>query len=165
MGYGFQGQGQLTALTKRATALKAKYGKAFAESFGWAASGLKGRSPDFANIEAAVQLEHFRPYFRLASNTVHVGPKGAYFRLGVLDSDVLLTGPSNVGLQEAARLTALSIAQITSCLLSLRMNLDSGVWTGVLLDLSSKIEKEAVRVMRQIEREEHQIRRRSVGES
>ena len=152
---------RLAALTKRATALKAKYGKPFGESFGWAASGLKGKSPDFANIEAAVKMERFRPYFRLASNTVHAGPKGAYFRLGLLGNDVLLAGPSNVGLQEAARLTALSIAQITSCLLSLRMKVDSGVWTGVLIDLSSRVEKEAVKVMRRIEREEHQVRRHS----
>ena len=64
-----------------------------------------------------------------------------------------------MGLQEAARLTSLSLAQITSCLLCLKPNLDSGVWTGVLLDLSNKVEEEAVRVMRRIEREERQLRR------
>jgi len=124
---------------------------------------LKGKSPNFANIEEAVHLERFRPYFRLASNTVHAGPKGAYFRLGAYDTDILLAGASNVGLQEAARLTALSLAQITSCLLALRPNLDSGVWTGVLLDLSNKVEQEAVRVMRRIEREERQLRKGQVG--
>lgn len=149
---------ELASLTKTVDALKTKYGKAFTEDYGWSASSLKGKSPNFANIEEAVRLERFRPYFRLASNTVHAGPKGAYFRLGTDEVDVLLAGPSNVGLQEAARLTALSIAQITSCLLSMRPNLDSGVWTGVLLDLSNKVEEEAVRVMRRIEREERQLR-------
>jgi hypothetical protein len=152
----------LAALTKKVEALKSKYGKLFAEDYGWAASGLKGKSPNFANIEEAVHLERFRPYFRLASNTLHAGPKGAYFRLGTYDTNILLAGASNVGLQEAARLTALSLAQITSCLLSLEPNLDSGVWTGVLLDLSNKVEREAVRVMRRIEREELQLRKGQV---
>ena len=149
---------QLVALTKKVDGLKRKYGKAFAEDYGWAASSLKGQAPTFANIEQAVNLERFRPYFRLASNTLHAGPKGAYFRLGAYDSNILLAGASNVGLQEAARLTALSLAQITSCLLYQNPNLDSGVWTGVLLDLSDMVEREAVRVMRRIEREERQLR-------
>lgn len=158
LGYKKVAPKELAALTKKVNALKAEYGKAFAEDYGWSVSGLKGKPPNFANIEEAVHLERFRPYFRLASNTVHAGPKGAYFRLGTYGIDILLAGPSNVGLEEAARLTALSIAQITSCLLSLRPNLDSGVWTGVLVDLSHKIEGEAVRVMRRIEREERQLR-------
>ena len=152
----------MAALVKKVDALKTRYGKVFAEDYGSAASGLKRKSPNFASVEEAVHLEHFRPYFRLASNTVHAGPKGAYFRLGAYDTDILLAGASNVGLQEAARLTALSLAQITSCLLSLRPNLDSGVWTGVLLDLSNKVEEEAVRVMRRIEREERQLRKGQV---
>lgn len=155
----------LAALTAKVDALKIKYGKVFAEDYGWASSGLNGKSPNFANIEEAVRLERFRPYFRLASNTVHAGPKGAYFRLGAHDTDILLAGASNAGLEEAARLSALSLAQITSRLLSLAPNLDSGVWTGVLLDLSNKVEEEAVRVMRRMDREERQLREGRIATS
>lgn len=155
----------LAALTAKVDALKTKYGKVFADDYGWASSALSGKPANFATIEQAVNLERFRPYFRLASNTVHAGPKGAYFRLGAHDANILLAGASNAGLQEAARLSALSVAQITSCLLSLAPNLDSGIWAGVLLDLSNKVEEEAVRVMRRMDREERQLRKGRIVKS
>lgn len=148
---------ELASLVKRVEALKKRYGKEFATEYGWAAGALKGRSPNFAVIEEAVNLHRFRPYFRLASNTVHAGPKGAFFRLGVIGSDLLLAGASNAGLDEAARLTALSLSQITSCLVSLRPTLDSGVWSGVLIDLAKMIEAEAVKVQRGIEKKERRL--------
>ncbi len=148
---------ELASLTKRVDALKKRYGKEFATEYGWAAGALKARSPNFAVIEEAVSLHRFRPYFRLASNTVHAGPKGAFFRLGVIGSDLLLAGASNAGLDEAARLTALSLAQITSCLVSLRPTLDSGVWSGVLIDLAKMIEAEAVKVQRGIEKKDRRL--------
>lgn len=148
---------ELASLTKRVDALKKRYGKEFAGEYGWAAGALNGRSANFAVIEEAVNLHRFRPYFRLASNTVHAGPKGAFFRLGIIGPDLLLAGASNAGLDEAARLTALSLAQITSCLLNLRPTLDSGVWSGVLIDLAQMIEAEAVKVQRGIERKERRL--------
>lgn len=157
LGYKRVSQRELASLSKRVDDLKKRYGKEFATEYGWAAVALNGRSPNFAVIEEAVDLHRFRPYFRLASNTVHAGPKGAYFRLGVIGPDVLLAGASNSGLDEAARLSALSLAQITLCLISLRPTLDSGVWSGVLIDLAKLIEAEAVKVQRGIERKERQL--------
>ena len=135
-------------------------GKPFLNDYGWAADTLRNPNPTFASIEAAVDLDRLRPYFKLASNTVHAGAKGTFFRLGVLgDQDGILAGASNVGLQEAGRLAALSLTQITTVLLLIHPNTDSIIWSRVLGDLSSKVELQFVKVQRRIDREERQLRK------
>lgn len=140
--------------------LERKYGKPFLNDYGWAADTLQNPNPTFASIEAAVDLDRLRPYFKLASNTVHAGAKGTFFRLGILgEQDSILAGASNVGLQEAGRLAAFSLAQITTVLLLVHPNADSIIWSRVLGDLSSKVELQFVKVQRRIEREERQLRK------
>lgn len=143
-----------------ALVLERKYGKPFLNDYGWAADTLKNPNPTFASVEAAVDLDRLRPYFKLASNTVHAGAKGTFFRLGALDDqDCILAGASNVGLQEAGRLTALSLAQITTVLLLIHPNTDSIIWSRVVSEISSKVELQFVKVQRRIEREERQLRK------
>lgn len=152
-----QDQKRLDAL---ALELERKYGKSFLNDYGWAADTLRNPNPTFASIEAAVDLDRLRPYFKLASNTVHAGAKGTFFRLGVLDDqDRILAGASNVGLQEAGRLAALSLAQITTVLLLIHPNTDSIIWSRVVSEISSKVELQFVKVQRRIEREERQLQK------
>ena len=144
--------------------LERKYGKPFLTDYGWAADTLKNPNPTFASIEAAVDLDRLRPYFRLASNTVHAGAKGTFFRLGVLgDRDGILAGASNVGLDEAGRLAALSLAQVTTVLLLVHPNTDSIIWSRVVGDISSKVELQFVKTQRRIEREERRLRKDGTG--
>ena len=71
-----------------------KYGSGFRNPYGWAAGASGKKSPTFADIEHSVKLDHFRPYYKLASHGVHANPKGAFFRLGALSEEVPLAGPS-----------------------------------------------------------------------
>lgn len=143
-----------------AVELERKYGKPFLNEYGWAADTLKNPNPNFTHIEAAVDLDRLRPYFKLASNTVHAGAKGTFFRLGVLgDQDGILAGASNVGLQEAGRLAALSLAQVTAVLLLIHPNTDSIIWSRVVGNISSKVELQFMKTQRRIEREERQLRK------
>ncbi len=144
--------------------LETKYGKSFFGDYGWAAEALQVARPTFAQIEAAIELDRFRPYVGLASNAVHAGAKGTYFRLGLIgNEDVILTGASNAGLEEAGRLAAHSLAQISATLLMLQTNADSIIWSRVLLALCKKVEHEFVVVKQRIEREERQLRRKGVA--
>src|SRR5262249_44281282 len=59
-----------------------KYGKQFKEQYGWAAAKLNKDRPSFADIELAVNLDHLRPYYQLASHPVHANSKGLYFKIG-----------------------------------------------------------------------------------
>lgn len=125
-------------------ALKLKYGEAFGGEYGWAADVLSNQRPTFAELEKAVNLEKYRPYYKLASDNVHAGPKGVFHRLGLSlnQHDMLLAGPSNAGLEEAGRLTAISLGMIATSLLALEPIADGIVWGRIISELSFKIENE-----------------------
>lgn len=99
------------------------YGDAFAGRYGWAAAAL-GRSDKrvgFADVETAVKMDHFRPHYQMASHPVHANPKAITFSLGLLTGqDLLLTGPSNLGLADPGQSTAISLMQLTTCLMVTR---------------------------------------------
>lgn len=66
--------------------LEQRYRRSFSTDYGWTADALGNPKPTFVDVEAAVDLGQLRPYFRFASNAIHAGPKGTFFRLGVLDN-------------------------------------------------------------------------------
>lgn len=55
-----------------------RFGKDYGNNLGWASETLKNRDPKINHIEAAIGLEHMRPYYRLASHNVHANPKGIF---------------------------------------------------------------------------------------
>ncbi len=79
-----------------------RYGKRFKEDYGWAAPWFRGKKTrvNFAMLEARVDFDRARPYFKLASDSIHAGP------LGVLSNhdevDRYVTGPSLHRLTHAA---------------------------------------------------------------
>lgn len=135
---------EMQGLEDRASGLKAKYGKEFLSGYGWASGFVNGKQkePSFWDIEEAVQFERLRPYYKLASATVHAGPKGAFWRLGMLHGtgDGLLAGASNAGLDEAGRLTALSLGWACVPLIQIHPVLDATVWANVIIKLSYEVE-------------------------
>ena len=146
LGYKPIPESEIESLKMDHDSLISKHGKEFAKDYGWAAKFLNGRSANFAEIEISNGQDRYRPFVRFASGNVHAGSKAAFHRLGLGNLDGYLYGPSNVGLDEAAKHTAISIAQIASCIMNIKPNTDSAIWTGVLLDLSRKIEAEAIKV-------------------
>ena len=72
---------ELAKLEADVAALKKRFGQDYSETYGWAAKKLQkpGRSVNLHRIEEAVELDHFRPYYRLASHSVHANPKGVFF--------------------------------------------------------------------------------------
>lgn len=75
----------------------------------------------------------------MASQNVHADPKGVICRLGLNGERFLLAGPSNMGLVEPGHSTAISLLQVTSCLLLLQSTLDNIVITKVMMILSDEI--------------------------
>ena len=150
---------EMQVLEDMASGLKAKYGKEFLSSYGWASGFVNGKQkePSFWDIEEAVQFERLRPYYKLASATVHAGPKGAFWRLGMLpaDGDGLLAGASNAGLDEAGRLTALSLGWACVPLIQLHPVLDANVWANVIVKLSHEVEDAFIAAGRKLSDEHH----------
>ena len=120
-------QAEIDVLDERYKALVARFGKGFTGNYGWAASALGIERPLLVDIEQAVQLDHLRPYYLMASDNVHANSHGAFFKLGGFppDLDILLAGPSNMGLADPGHGTALSLTQVTAALVSTVPTLDS----------------------------------------
>ncbi|WP_199693977.1 DUF5677 domain-containing protein [Halococcus sp. IIIV-5B] len=96
---------------------------------GWAAEAHTGNGgPSLHSMKEEVDLEHLTPYYKLACESVHAGSKGTLDRLGIIrhedieQPDVLLSGPSNGGLNLPGQLTAISLAQVTTALLMMHLN-------------------------------------------
>ncbi|WP_231608426.1 DUF5677 domain-containing protein [Haloferax gibbonsii] len=96
---------------------------------GWAAEAHTGNGgPSLHSMKEEVDLEHLTPYYMLACESVHAGSKGTLDRLGIIRHEdieqpgVLLSGPSNAGLNLPGQLTAISLAQVTTDLLMTHLN-------------------------------------------
>lgn len=146
----------LDRLDRRAAKLKAKYGKVFCTEYGWAAVVLNKSGASFVDIERSVGMEKARAAFKLASSMVHAGPKGALYKLGLLDGwePILLAGPSNAGLDEAGGYCGWSILLVTTNLLHLRVNADTLVWSQVMLALAKDVQAAFAQEQRRILKDE-----------
>lgn len=116
---------EMVLIEKEYLELIDKYGKSYASDYGWAATALNLKRPMFINIEASVKLDHIRPYYKSASANIHANPAGVFKRLGLFpEEDILLAGPSGIGLSDPARSTVMSLTQITTSVLTYGANID-----------------------------------------
>lgn len=124
LGYEPLSSDTLQDLRKTVQELKDRFGQSYAGYRGveWA-NHLFQESASIKKLEEEAGLEHLRPYYSYASDTVHGGSKGTMERLGILDlpenqdtPELLLSGPSDAGLELPGRLTAISLHQVTAAL-------------------------------------------------
>jgi hypothetical protein len=143
-----------------------RFGKGYRSQYGWAAEVVKNPKPTFEHLEQAANLNHVRPYYKLASYNVHASAKGAAYRLGAMnDRDILVAGPSNAGLEEPGRFAPYSLLQITLCLLTVETTLDSLVYGQMLITLSREAEVQFRHAARRLQQEEAHERRQSKSRS
>ena len=136
-------QKEIDALKARHDALVERFGSKFKADYGWADGALGGRHPSIRAMEKQVQLDHLKPYYRMASDNVHANSHGKYFRLGVsLAQDrkkILLAGPSTAGLADPGHATAISLGQITTLLLVTQPSLDINIAMATLAILEKEV--------------------------
>jgi hypothetical protein len=132
---------EIADLKKIHDSLVDRFGKNYRSDYGWASVVTKNERPTFRDIERCAGLEHLRPYYKMACHNVHANPKGIFFKLGLYpeSGDILLAGPSNVGLTDPGQLTALSLSQISTTLLTQEPNIDRIVVCKILLELEREI--------------------------
>ena len=119
-----------------------KHGPDFKNEYGWASVITGKASPGFADLEVLAGRSTLRSHYKFASYSVHAGLRGLKFQLGLPDTDnMMLTGPSNVGLEEPGRLTAHSLAHLSSLLISTRSTLQYTIEIGVLIRLRDQTTK------------------------
>jgi hypothetical protein len=133
-------------------AVLAKYGKDFKNQYGWAAAALNNPNPTFADIEVAAQLDHMRPYYKMASYPVHATAKTIRFSLALAGrEDILITGPSNYGLTDPGHSTAISLGQATTPLITLWPTLDTIVLGRLITLFSDEIGKAFAAAQRRLD--------------
>lgn len=121
--------------------LIAKYGKQYSSDYGWAADYLNGEKPIFSNIERTTKLDHWRPYYKEASQYIHptsygIAPKIA---LEECESEILLVGRSNSGMVEPAHGAAISLAIVTSHILLKYSSISSSLLQGIVLKSAENV--------------------------
>ena len=111
-----------------------------------------GLKPFISNIEKSIDLDHMRPYYRMASHGTHANPKGIYFSLGLTPSrDVLLTGPSDTGFADPGQLAAISLVQVSTVLFNIKPTFDNIVVSYLMVELSTDIAHTFVNVQKCME--------------
>lgn len=162
LGYAPLDEREWIELQQESAKLTTKYGASFAKEYGWAAGALANARPTFALIEKAVAFDKYRPYYKMASDNVHAGPRGVFSGLARLshEQDILHSGPSNAGLEEAGRLTAYSLGQIAVTLLKIEPTIDATVWGRVLIQMSGEVEAAFIEAKERLERDERRLNRR-----
>ena len=104
--------------------LKMKYGPEFSNNYGWASPVLltkKGKpnfKPNYSMLEKDVNLNHLKPYYKMASHAVHAHSKGILFNLSYHPEEKLIpSGSSIFGLADPGQLAAISLIQTNTVLL------------------------------------------------
>ncbi|HEY0607202.1 MAG TPA: DUF5677 domain-containing protein [Herpetosiphonaceae bacterium] len=139
-----------------------QFGPTYKKNYGWASAALAHPDPKFDDIEQAVAFDHWRPYYKLASHNVHANPKGAMYRLGLPPNSPpsLLAGPSDAGLSDPGHGTLISLAQITTALLTTHVNIDRLVVCKVMQKLVRESSTTFMAVHKEMGRPKHILGRR-----
>lgn len=113
-----------------------QFGEEFGSQYGWASTVVDKKRPTFYDLELAADLDHWRPYYTMASWGVHASPKGALWNLatGHLD-DVLFAGVSNAGLADPGHQSLLSLLFVTSALVTVAPSVERLVSLHLLTEL------------------------------
>ena len=138
-----------------------RFGTGYRQPYGWADpvfdEAKQKKRLGFRDIEAASGLEHHRPFYRMASHNVHANnPQGVFFKLGLYrNQEILLAGPSNMGLADPGQATAISLNQVTvNLLVSRQLNVDRVVALMILMKLVEEIEEKFVGTQKSLESQE-----------
>jgi hypothetical protein len=162
-------QRELRRIKKDYLAVIARYGEDFRKGYAWARpallrhnSKLKGDKIGFDHLQAAVNVQHWTPYYRMASHAVH--PSSTFIRShlgGRVDIPVILAGPSNADLADPGQGALISLTNATAALLTyesgslelteFRLSLSAMVLS--LHALSDSASREFIKVHRQLEDE------------
>lgn len=134
-------EGQISMLHDKYQEALTRYGPNFKNAYGWAACEFEKQNPNFADLEADINMDHWRPYYKWASQNIHAGARSLRPSLGLADmkEEILLVGPSDAGMTDPAHMTAISLAQCSVALLHCSPTLDDIVSLWIIETLADEI--------------------------
>jgi hypothetical protein len=114
-----------------------RFGKEFSNEYGWAADRTKRIT--FKDLESEVGINHLRPYYKMANISVHAGPKGIRFSLGSPNNNIIPVGASSMGLADPGVITAISLLNMNTALLTTRADIDQLITLKVMSLLAGEV--------------------------
>jgi hypothetical protein len=144
-------QQELVAMETQCQGFAKRFGEEMYHEYGWASIPLKNPKPNFAQLERAVKLDHWRPRYRWASQHTHGGYRPPLSLLGTVETKrhIHLVGQSNSGFTDPLHMTTISLNQVTGSLLMTRPTIDNVVFVQIISDLSEEIGDIALKVEKQ----------------
>lgn len=133
--------GVIENLRDRVEELTDEYGNSFKSHWGWAEQDLDEDASRRVVAREAGTVQ-YTPFYALASNAVHGGSKGSQYRLGLTDEtqgDLLLLGPTDVGMTDPAQLTSLMLHRVSAALLELGEESYWGVMATALEEIAHEV--------------------------
>ncbi len=111
-----------------------EYGRDFRGTYAWASDVLGNRNPNFTDIEKAIDMSHWRPYFKMACHSIHTGATGLFWSLGIPTGSSIdvLAGASGAGFCDPGQSTAISLTQASCAFLTTDSHFDSLIYCRVL---------------------------------
>ncbi len=138
---------QMQAMEQEKVAAEHRIGRTLRRDYDWASTAFEPSKTriSFYDLEKRVELDHWRPRFRWASQHTHAGYRTfqAMLATSEAESPVILTGPSNSGFVDPLHMTAISLTHVISQFLFLHSNLDRIVYVNLLLCICDEIGKVA----------------------
>jgi hypothetical protein len=143
LGYEPASEEELNQLRVAAKQAVDRYGKSFETDYGWAAAVLRHSRPTFADIEASLDMQHWRPFYKLACQSVHGGSRALEISLSAPFGfdEFLLADASDAGLCDPGHCAAISLMMASVAFFTLRPNLDSLVTCRCMQKLCDDIGK------------------------
>lgn len=126
-------------LRQECNALITKYGPSFKGDYGWASCHRQKKRTTFADIEQSIQLNHWRPYYRLACQSIHAGSRGCFFSLGSLSEDELASSQTLAGLTDPGQNCAISLLMASAALLTFESTIDQLIVAQILAKICSQV--------------------------
>jgi hypothetical protein len=164
LGYDQLSQEELDSIIRVKETLAQRYGAEFTKNYGWTSDILPPDQRTFRGIENHVGLAHLRPFYSMASRSIHSSPKGLLWDIGLLDrgipSNPLLVGASNYGLADPSQNCTISFLQITTALLSLLPSATGVACLKAVGVLINEMSEKFVTIQENIEAEEGRINSR-----
>ena len=128
-----------------------KYGQEYSKDYGWIPKSiLKDRN--FSALEKYVKFEKYRTIYKTASKMVHSNPS-CFSSLATehYGQDVMLLGPSVLGLSEPIENCTISILYISLAILNITPNFDSVLSIKIISDWVSQTRDSVYDTLEQIE--------------
>jgi hypothetical protein len=160
LGYAPLGRRTFGTLSKLKDQLCKKYDDGFESDYGWIPKSIM-KDRNFRKLEEEVKLDAMHPFYNRSCHAVHGGSRG-FYRLGLMEhrqNELLLAGPSNYGLADPFQNTAMSLVQVTVCLLNLNADFEGIIQMQIMLKYITEIANKAVKIQKDIEKKENVLSR------